>query len=240
LTGKFVFVTFVMLFTGGVIIDSYANYSATQGSGTTFGSIVIGGVHYAAGLVCDATTGGQCAAVGSSGQVSVANSTGAPITGQSLPAGGVDMIGWLSNVVATLSAGQVTLGQATMANSVPVTMASNQTQFPVSPQVNVTATDCSSTITSGGTAQNAFAAQTTLHGFVIKNIDASAGSGEPLWISFTGTAVASTAASYPLAAPTASTFLNGESFTTPNGFGTNHAVSIIAATTGHKFSCTWW
>lgn len=106
--------------------------------------------------------------------------------------------------------------------------------------VNVTSTDCSGTIASGSVAQSAITAQTTLHGFTIANIDASAGSGEPLWISFTTTAAASTVASYPLAAPTATTFAGLNSFTTPLGFGTNHAVSVIGATTGHKFSCTFW
>ena len=105
---------------------------------------------------------------------------------------------------------------------------------------NVTPTDCSGTITTGGIAQPAIAAQTTLHGFTIGNIDASAGSGEPLWISFTATAAASTAASYPLAPPAATTFAGMGSYSTPPGFGTNHAVSIIGATTGHKFSCSWW
>lgn len=105
---------------------------------------------------------------------------------------------------------------------------------------NITATDCSGSVTTGGTAQNAFAAQTTLHGFTIANIDPTSGSGEPVWISFTTTAAASTVASYPLAAPTATTFATLSSFTAPPGFGLNHALSIIAATTGHKWSCTWW
>jgi hypothetical protein len=110
----------------------------------------------------------------------------------------------------------------------------------VTGNVNVTPTNCSGTITSGGTAQNAIAATATIHGFTIANIDTSAGSGEPLWISFTTTAAASTAASYPLAAPTATTFAGLSSFTTPLGFGMNTALSVIAATTGHKFSCTYW
>lgn len=105
---------------------------------------------------------------------------------------------------------------------------------------NTTPTDCSGTITAGGTAQAAIAAQTTLHGFTIGNIDSTAGSGEPLWISFTGTAAASTAGSWPLSAPTATTFTGLMTYSTPPGFGTNHALSIIGATTGHKFSCTWW
>jgi len=57
---------------------------------------------------------------------------------------------------------------------------------------------------------------------------------------FTATAAAATAASYPLAPPAATTFAGMGSYSTPPGFGTNHAVSIIGATTGHKFSCSWW
>ena len=106
--------------------------------------------------------------------------------------------------------------------------------------VNITPADCSGTISVGGTAQNAITSSATLHGFFLANIDASAGSGEPLWISFTTTAAAATAASYALAAPTAVTFAGMSSFTTPTGFATNHAVSVVGATAGHKFSCTQW
>ena len=101
---------------------------------------------------------------------------------------------------------------------------------------NVTPTDCSGTVATGGTAQNAITAQSSLHGLTIMNLDTS----EPMWISFTTTAAASTAGSYPLQAATASTFASPGNFTSPPGFGTNHALSVIAATTGHKFSCTWW
>jgi hypothetical protein len=102
--------------------------------------------------------------------------------------------------------------------------------------VNVTPTDCSGTVTTGGTAQNAFTAQTTLHGFTIVNIDTT----EVLWISFTTTAAASGSGSYPLQAATATTFAGAGSFTAPPGFGLNHALSVIATTTSHKFTCTWW
>jgi hypothetical protein len=101
---------------------------------------------------------------------------------------------------------------------------------------NVTATACSATVVTGGSAVNAFTAQTTLHGFTIANIDTT----EPLWISFTGTAAASGTDSYPLPAATATTFAGYGSFTAPPGFGLNHALSVVAATNGHKFSCTWW
>jgi hypothetical protein len=149
-----------------------------------------------------------------------------------------------STVVSCTSAGSVHTtvdntnanGQATMANSSPVVIASNQSAVPTSGAVNVGPTDCSGSVTTGGTAQNALTAQTTLHGLTIMNIDTT----EPLWISFTTTAAASTAGSFPLQAATATTFASPGSFTTPNGFGTNHALSVIAATTGHKWSCTWW
>jgi hypothetical protein len=106
--------------------------------------------------------------------------------------------------------------------------------------VNVTQTDCSIALTTGGTAQNIITAGATLHGFRIMNIDASAGSGEPVWMSFTTTAAASTIASYPLAAPTATTFAGAGSYSAEFASGTNGNVSVVAATTGHKISCTKW
>ena len=99
---------------------------------------------------------------------------------------------------------------------------------------NVTPVDCSAAITSGGAAQNAITASSGRQGFQIQNLDAS----EPLWISLNGTAAASTVGSYVLAAATATTFQNGGSYYSPFGF--NKAISVIAATTGHKFSCTSW
>lgn len=108
------------------------------------------------------------------------------------------------------------------------------------PSANVTLNDCSGTVTTGNAANNAFTGQTTLHGFTIANIDNTIGSGEPLWFSFTGTGGIGAAGSYPLAAPTATTYAGLSSYTTPPGMGTNHALSVIAGTSGHKFSCTWW
>ena len=55
---------------GGVVWA--ANYTATQGTGTTFASAVISAVNYTEFLLCDATAGAtQCAAVNSSGQLAV-------------------------------------------------------------------------------------------------------------------------------------------------------------------------
>lgn len=127
-----------------------------------------------------------------------------------------------------------------VANSaIPAQSNTTTTIGQVGGQVNITPTDCSGTISSGGTAQSLISANSSLHGFTLQNIDASAGSGEDIWFSLTTTAAASTAQSYGLIPP-ASTTTQGGSYTTPLGLGTNHAVSIIAATTGHKFSCTYW
>ena len=105
---------------------------------------------------------------------------------------------------------------------------------------NATPIDCSGTIQAGGSAQTLFAASPNIRGFMIANIDTVAGSGEPLWISLTGVATATAAGSYPLASPSATTFANLSSYTTPFGLGINTGPSVVGATTGHKFSCTRW
>jgi hypothetical protein len=62
-----------LLSLGGV--GALANYTATQGTGTTFGSVIVGGAHYAQQFLCDLTTPGQCAAVDATGNLSVKSST---------------------------------------------------------------------------------------------------------------------------------------------------------------------
>lgn len=118
----------------------------------------------------------------------------------------------------------------------PVVSTPSATPTSVQSAVNVAPTDCSGSITTGGTAQNAFTASATRHGFTIVNFDTT----EPLWISFTGTATASTPGSYPLAAATATTFTGAGSYTSPIGLGMSTALSVVATTTGHKWSCTSW
>jgi hypothetical protein len=98
---------------------------------------------------------------------------------------------------------------------------------------NVTPNDCSGTIAVGGTAQNAFAASATRRGFIVMNL-----STDEMWISFTGAAAANGTGSYGLSPATATT--PGGSFSSPLGFGINTALSIVAATNGDKFTCTWW
>ncbi len=128
-----------------------------------------------------------------------------------------------------------TQGTATNLTAVAGT-ATTAAGVPIIGSVNTTLTDCSGTIATGAAAQNAFTAAATRHGFTIANIDTS----EVLWISFTTTAAASGTGSYPLAPATATTFAGLSSFTSPIGMGINTALSVIAATTSHKFSCTVW
>jgi len=99
----------------------------------------------------------------------------------------------------------------------------------VSGVTNIPVIDCSGTIQTGGTAQQAFGANTNRHGFIIQNIDTT----ETLWISMTGVASAGGLGSFYLQST------NG-SFTAPTGMGINSALSVVAATTGHKFTCTVW
>lgn len=107
-------------------------------------------------------------------------------------------------------------------------------QFQPQSNVNVGPGNCSGTITSGGTAQTMLIANTNRKGFQVLNFDTT----EPMWISFTGTAAANTIGSYPIPAATATTFAGAGSYYSNIGFNT--AISIVAATTGHKFSCTNW
>lgn len=56
------------------ITAAVANYAMTQGAGTNFGSVIVGGVHYAQQLICDVTTPSQCGAVTASGEQKVLDS----------------------------------------------------------------------------------------------------------------------------------------------------------------------
>jgi len=95
--------------------------------------------------------------------------------------------------------------------------------------VNVTPADCSGTV--GTTAANlSFGTNANLHGFTIVSLKTS----EEMDISLTGTAVTpANAGTYALNAST-------PTYTTPPGFGTNHAVSVIAAAASHPYTCTYW
>lgn len=106
---------------------------------------------------------------------------------------------------------------ATVANPFPVKAASTAL------------TDGSTTITTGGTAQNAFAAAAVVNGYEIVNPDAT----EDMWVSDTTTAVANGTGCIRVAA-------NGGAYSSPPGMKPSAAVSVVAATTGHKFTARRW
>ncbi len=104
----------------------------------------------------------------------------------------------------------------------------------LSQTANLTTTDCSGTITLGGTSQTLLASSATRLGFVIQNL-----STDKLCISFIGAAVCDANGSYSLSpATTGATGTAGGSYSSVAGF--KNAVTIIGATTTDKFSCTAW
>jgi hypothetical protein len=118
----------------------------------------------------------------------------------------------------------------------PVTSVPSSSPTAVQSTNNITPTDCSGSIAVAATAQNAFTASATRRGFTIVNNDVT----EPLWIAFNGTATIGGVGSYPLAAGASGSFAGAGSFTSPVGFGMNTALSVIATTGSHKYTCTWW
>src|SRR5882757_5590784 len=65
---------------------AFGNYTMTQGAGTTFGSVIVGGFHYVQMFVCDLTTPAQCQAVSAAGAAKVDGSAVTqPVSAASLP-----------------------------------------------------------------------------------------------------------------------------------------------------------
>jgi hypothetical protein len=167
---------------------------------------------------------------GNTSLASIATNTTGAATSALQTTGNTSLASIVTNTALTAAGTTATSGSGVqgMTGGVPV---------PTSTAVNVTPTDCSQTAT--GSSQTMIAASAAIHGFSIANIDPTTAGGEPVWISFTGAAVAGAKASFPLAAPTAITLAGMGSYTTPVGFGTNLAVTEIA-TSGHLISCTRW
>lgn len=94
---------------------------------------------------------------------------------------------------------------------------------------NFVTRDGSTTITTGGTAQNLFSGNTPANGFAVYNSDSS----EAMWVSDSTTAAANGTGSIYIAP------LGG--YETPHrGYRPVGPVSVIAATTGHKFTARTW
>src|SRR5262245_24444008 len=65
---------------GTGLVSFATNYTMTQGAGTTFGSLVVGGVNYAQQFICDPTTVTQCAVVSAGGAFTVSVTGTAAVT----------------------------------------------------------------------------------------------------------------------------------------------------------------
>lgn len=72
---RLIFATIVLF--AAYTLTSRADYTATQGTGTNFGSIVAGGIHYPQFNLCDPTTPARCVVVNASGQITTTLPTGA-------------------------------------------------------------------------------------------------------------------------------------------------------------------
>lgn len=83
-TGARAFVVLVGI--AGVSV-AVANYAVTVGAGTNFGSVIVGGVHYAQQFICDLTTPSQCAVVDAAGKVGVKDSDVLAAVQAAIPAG---------------------------------------------------------------------------------------------------------------------------------------------------------
>lgn len=106
-------------------------------------------------------------------------------------------------------------------------------QLVTSKAAQFTATDRSGTIAVGGTQQVLMAANPARQGFLLQNTDST--NIEGLWINPTGAAVIGGAGSFELSA--------GADINNPGGSFQgvySGAISIIAATAGHKFSAIEW
>lgn len=129
--------------------------------------------------------------------------------------GSVDM-----NLVS-VSGVAITEGQKTMAASLPVVIASDQSTLAVSNNGTDGAfTDGSTTITLGGTSQQIFAANATRKYLIIQNI-----SDTDMNVNFGSAATTST-----MLLPSM-----GSSFVMEANFISNQTVNIICATTGKAF-----
>jgi hypothetical protein len=113
------------------ILGASANYLLTQpGSGTSFASVVISTVHYAAGLVCDATVGQtQCAAVKAASTGAVAAdpalvTTPSPNGTQSVKSGSYVSAGTQQNALAIGTNTQLTVPSGSVCAEITVEGAS--------------------------------------------------------------------------------------------------------------------
>jgi hypothetical protein len=124
-------------------------------------------------------------------------------------------------------------GTVTTADTIlDATVTGGRVQTLMTPAQN-TDTNRSGTITTGGVAQNAMAANPARKGWMIMNIDET--NLEPLGVRTTGAAALASAGTFTLVPSAGAGYPGG----VMQGVGSG-AISVIAATTGHKFTAIEW
>lgn len=127
----------------------------------------------------------------------------------------------LTSILAKLTADPSTAALQTALNALITTIRDR------TPALNGTLTDRSGTITAGGTAQQAMAANSLRQGFSVQNLSTTA----DLWINSLGTAAA---------AQPSLKLAPGAYFETPARYGALGALSVFCATTGVAFAAREW
>lgn len=153
---KFI-LSIVALISIGLMGALATNYTVTQGSGTTFGSIVVGGINYAQQLICDLTTPSQCAAVSAGGAVKVDGSAATqPVSGT------------VTANLGTISTAATAANQATEITSLATIATNTGAAIPAGTaiigKVGIDQTAGQNVVTGSGTAGTAAAGVLTVQG----------------------------------------------------------------------------
>lgn len=128
------------------------------------------------------------------------------------------------------SATDLAFGQAVMASSIPVVIASNQSAITVAPApAAITFTDRSGTVTTGGTSQSIMSSNSSRKYLLIVNI-----SNTVLWINI-GTTAVQDSPSIPLAAASVDGAADGGILEYYDSVIPTGQVNLIGPTTGKKF-----
>ena len=129
--------------------------------------------------------------------------------------------------VVVSSSGGITVNVSYLNFAVPADTWDSQIK-PIQVQGN-SGVDGSSTITTGGTAQNLFGGTIPTNGFFVTNPDPT----NDIWINLNSTALANGSGSIRVGA-------NGGYFATEPYLKPFHAISIVGAVTGQKFTAVRW
>lgn len=159
---KRVAILFFAIFSGPAFAQ---NYTATQGTGTTFGSKLVGGVNYPQIVFCDPTTPSQCVAVNASGQMTIASIVGALPAGANTIGAVTQASGPWTNNVTQFGGSAVVTGTGVGGSGIPRVTVSNDSSLAPNQSVNTSQVNAVTVLTGAGAtgtgSQRVTAAQDT-------------------------------------------------------------------------------